>query len=140
MRILLSALLLALLAPAAGASVDTVNVRLELRENHLLLPTTTSCDLAVPAGADAGAVLDAAVLSGCISSWAYTADPQFGRYVTAINGKADGPAFYWAYYENGLPATHGIDYAAAAEGQVFGFAYADYATGLAASFLPVALP
>lgn len=127
-------------APAVGGAAGTVQVTLELRENHLLLPTTVSCAVTVDAGADAGAVLDAATASGCISGWTHGSDPTYGRFVTSVNGKSESAGFYWAYLENGRAASHGIDFASAAEGDVFGFAYADYATGIAAGMLPVTLP
>lgn len=141
MRFFVPALLaLAFLAPAAAGGAGLVNVTLELRETHMLLPETLSCPVQVEAGADAGAVLDAATASGCIRGWDSQSDPQYGRYVTSINGKSESLGFYWAYFENGQAATSGIDFASADEGDVFGFAYADYATGIAVGMLPVTLP
>lgn len=140
MRFFVPVLLLALLAPAAAGGAGLVHVTLELRETHMLLAPTTVCHVQVEAGDDAGDVLDAATAAGCISGWTYASDPTYGRYVTGVNGKSESAGFYWAYLEGDEPATHGIDFASADEGDVFGFGYADYATGIAAGMLAPVLP
>lgn len=114
------ALLAALaLAPAAAGS-GTVTVTLEVGEIYHLLPAEKTCDVQVAAGANAGDVLDAAVATGCISSWDYA---SFGseRYVTCVDGECEGNGNYWFFYENGVQTSYGIDAAESDEGDVFTF-------------------
>lgn len=118
----------ALLSPAAGAG-GLADVTVEIAHHLHLLPADRSCAVTVPDGADAGAALDAAVATGCISSWAYAGEKGigFGRYVTCIESECESFGFGWSYAEGGTLASHGIDQAQLHDGAVLKFTYESWA-------------
>lgn len=96
-QLLIAVALLALGAPLANASTDTVTFSLTL--GHESAPSIKTCAVSVPAGANGGDVLDAATSAGCISGWTFD---TFGgaRFVTSIDGIAQQTGVFWAYYVN----------------------------------------
>lgn len=116
------------LSPAQATSL--VPVTFSLSAGSHLLPDLKTCDLLVPAGADGGDVLDAAVATGCISGWTYD---HFGtaRFVTSIDGIAQQTGTFWALYvDEALPGggTQGIDDIAVVGGENVEFSYVDWFT------------
>lgn len=154
----LSALLLASVPVASPALASTgVTVHLVVdRAGSLsgsLEPTHHACDVQVPAGADGGEVLDAAVASLCIVNWSYSRfPPETGsRFVTSIDGQAGADAFaptpcpggdpldlhfvfagaYWAVYYP-TPTSYssvGIDDIHVNDSETLRFAYETYQFG-----------
>lgn len=132
---LLAALLLGA-APLANAQDDLVTVRLEVGAgNHFLPGALASCDVSVPAGANVGDVLDAAVATGCIDSWTAIEYPGFGRFVDCINDVCSENVLdlnlfgtFWAFYVDDVSASQGIDATFVEAGATYEFTYADWYT------------
>ena len=119
------ALLPLLFAPAhAGAGDATVH--LDLNVFHL---DYKDCNVTVPVGSDGAAVLDAAVASGCISSWSGTTY-DFGTFVDCIDGICSAPPTYWAMSLNGVSTDYGISDYGATNGDVLGFDYVQWVVAL----------
>lgn len=148
MKTLAPALLaLAFLAPAALAG-GAVTVTLAVGEVYHALPASKTCDVTVPAGSRGAAVLDAAVATGCISSWSavdYGQPGEPNRFVTEIDGRAGDATSSWVFSHTqdvaGLGVTgatlttaYGIDdpLAEARDGATYDFRYAP----LVSFFLP----
>jgi len=112
----------------SAASASGVPVRLEVSVGHHSPPGPlyASCEVTVPAGADGLAVLDAAVASGCISSYETSEFAGFGRYVACIDAVcqvADGLVSFWAlFYEDAFAET-GIEGFEAAAGRQIELTY-----------------
>ena len=78
---------------------------------------TASCSVEVPAGSNAGDVLDQAVLTGCILEWDYDEFDGFGRYATSIDGlrsvgltcAAGVVCDWWEFRVNSKMVLYGID-------------------------------
>ena len=131
LRVLLPLALLGALA-TTSASDGLVTVTVSVGDHYHMLPASKTCEVQVPVGANAGEALDEAVETGCLDSWAHGSFEGLGRYVTAIDGRAEDGTHYWVFSENGASATYGIDAAEAQEGDVFDFRYGT----LASFFLP----
>jgi hypothetical protein len=101
-------------------AAETVTVTLEV---DVLGNDHKSCEVAVPAGSNAGAVLDAAVDQGCLLRWTSQEYPGFGRYVDCIDLLCGAVATYWAFYANGGYSDVGIDAYPVAEADVLRFNY-----------------
>ena len=114
--------------PANASTAVNVKLRISLASRTA---TKASCDLSIPAGANGIAVLDAAVSSGCISSYK-TEDFGFGRYVSCIDEICEQLGTYWAMYENGAYTSYGISDFVADQNDELGFNYEQYLT----CFLP----
>lgn len=123
---LVALLAIAALAPPALALAD-VHVTLDIDLSGL---DYKSCDVTVPEGSDAAAVLDAAVASDCISEWSWSSFEGFGRYVTSIDHLPGLVATYWAFYVNGAYADVGIDAYSAREGDTVRFNYEQWVVAL----------
>ena len=95
-----------LLLPHANAAVATVTVTLDVDAFGF---DYKSCDVVVPEGSTAHAVLDAAVEQGCLLRWTSQSYPGYGAYVDCIDVICGTPATYWAFYANGEYASVGID-------------------------------
>lgn len=125
----ISCLLLLAPAPLALAAAD-VTVQLGVGAGTHLAPSLKACDVGVPAGSNAGEVLDAATASGCISGWEY--DDSFGaRFVTCIDGVCAPLGTFWAFFVDGdLPdaCNAGIDDVALQGGENVEFVLADWFT------------
>lgn len=119
-HVLLSLALLAPLAlvPHASASSITVTLDVDVFDSQY-----KECQVSVPAGSDAGDVLDAAVAQGCILLWTYDTYPGFGRYVTCIDAICGAVATFWAFYTNGGFSDLGIDAYPVQHGDVLRFNY-----------------
>lgn len=116
--LVLASLLLLAAAPLAQASTVTVTLDLDVSGADY-----KTCDVRVPAGANGGEVLDAAVEQGCILLWTADEFPGYGRYVVCIDALCGAVATYWAFYLDGAYSDVGIDAYAAVEGDVLGFDY-----------------
>ena len=120
--VLLALALLPLFAPPA-ASEDGVTVTLRYGLVHDA-GAIRSCDVRVPAGANAFAVLDAAVPSLCVAQYAWEGASGAAR-LTCLNDvcEAHGAALNWAQFHDGEPAARNLYAFSASEGAVLGFAY-----------------
>ncbi|HET6404253.1 MAG TPA: DUF4430 domain-containing protein [Candidatus Thermoplasmatota archaeon] len=118
----LAALVLLPALPAAGADAP-VTVTLQVAGGHPAAPGWRDCDVSVPASANVGAVLDAAVASGCILEWSYESSSGWGRYITSIDHVAALLPTYWAFYIDGEYASTGIDSTTVSEGATYRFVY-----------------
>ena len=125
LHILLATLLLATFAPVAHGA-DTVTVHLDVNAGKAGLAGWRSCDVVVPAGADAGTVLDQAAADGCILEWSHAEFAGFGRYVTSVDHVQEAVVTFWAFSVNGAYTDYGIDQYAAAEGDALGFTYTEW--------------
>lgn len=141
--LILSAPALALAPPATAETTVTVQLTIDGDEVFPFslppydeAPVATSCDVTVPDGASGGAVLDRAVEVDCLSSWDFRKDPDFGRFVTGINGthghcgaedQPPGlwPVFcsFWEFRVNGEASEVGIASYLADEGDQVTFRY-----------------
>ena len=122
---ILIALLLAT-APLASAA-DEVIVQLKINAGRADLPGWRDCEVGVPAGANAGVVLDQAVADGCILEWTYAEFPGFGRYVSSIDHVTEAVATFWAFAVNGASTDYGIDSYRANAGDAVTFSYTEWA-------------
>ncbi len=119
MRLLASLAILALMsAPATATESATVTLDVDLNGTDYKV-----CHVAVAPGANGGAVLDAAVASGCLLEWNHDSFDGFGRYVTSIDYIASAFATYWALYEDGQYANVGIDGMSFADGDTLRLNY-----------------
>lgn len=116
---LLAALVVAPLA-LPNAAAESVTVTLEV---DLFGADYKTCDVVVPAGANGGDVLDAAVEQGCILRWTSQEFSGFGRYVDCIDVFCGAVATYWAFYYNGGYSDVGIDAIGVSGGEVLRFNY-----------------
>lgn len=103
---------LGLVTPASAADV-TVHLDVTVAEAVPFTLPTGDCDVSVPAGSNGLAVLDAAVESGCIESYATEEFPPYGAYVSCVNqvcGDGTSGLFltYWLVYVDGVCASEGI--------------------------------
>lgn len=126
MRLLLAPLLLALLLPALaplGAASDTVAVTLRFGVGHDL-QTNRACVVHVAPGADAIAVLDAAIAEVCITSYARSGAAGATR-LTCLNALCEtyGGVLGWSQFHDGALAPRHLEAFSAAEGAILGFAY-----------------
>lgn len=102
---------------------------------HAAARPAAACEVTVADGADGGAVLDAAVASGCISSYAVKSF-DFGSLLHCIDrvcGDADplrAACWYWSMHLNGVPTDYGIDGYRAANGDVLSFVFIPYGPAL----------
>lgn len=130
--LVLSAMLLAALAPAAGAT-DSVTVHFRV-DVHGAAPLA-ECDVIVPAGANGRAVLEQAKRDGCIESYTVR-EYAFGGAVRCIDdlcwvctppvgaaGLGEFCGAYWLMYENGALPDYGIDGFVANDGDSLQFSY-----------------
>ncbi|HVM45967.1 MAG TPA: DUF4430 domain-containing protein [Candidatus Thermoplasmatota archaeon] len=117
-HVLLVALLLASFAPTAHASAVTVTLEVDVADADY-----KTCEIAVPAGANGGDVLDAAVAQGCILLWTHSSFDGFGRYVTCIDAVCGAVATYWSFWVDGEYSSVGIDGYRATAGSVVRFNY-----------------
>lgn len=126
------ALLLAIAALPHAVAAD-VAVDLSLGAGAHLAPSVKACEVVIPAGSNAGDLLDAATASGCISGWEY--DDSFGaRFVTCIDGVCAPLGTFWAFYvDEDLPedCNAGIDDVALQGGENVEFVLADWFTPFA---------
>lgn len=122
----LAMLAVLLLLPHANAAA-TVTVTLDV---EVLGHDYKSCDVAVPEGATAHAVLDAAVAQGCLLRWTSQEYPGYGAYVDCIDLVCGTPATYWAFFTNGEYAALGIDAYVVQDGDVLGFDHQQWAVPL----------
>lgn len=127
--ILLCALLLLPTIPAVAAA-DDVTVTLQVNAGNALLPGWRDCDVTVPAGSNIGAVLDQAVVDGCILEWSSSSHPGFGRYVTSIDHVGEQLPTYWAFRVDGAYSNTGIDDTLAEGGSTYKFTYEQWAVAL----------
>lgn len=123
--------------PLGGpASAAGVSITFTATGTNGSAETHAACLLTVSAGADGTDVLDAAVSQGCIGSYGTETDPQFGTFVTEIDGVQDGAGtlglncFFWVYFVNGTPATTGVDGYAAEHGDVVSWALEPFGSPL----------
>lgn len=93
--------------------------------------TTPACHLSLPEGSNGIAVLDAAVSSGCISSYVLTTFGN-GHYVSCINSRCEATGFYWGMYVNGIITCYGIDDFRTGQGKELAFSYENWATAFGA--------
>ncbi|HEX9696566.1 MAG TPA: hypothetical protein VGB64_09685 [Actinomycetota bacterium] len=114
-------------APAHAATV-TVAVRIAAGGHAAAIKDCPA--VSVPAGANGGAVLTAAVAQGCIRSFQTHSS---GAYVTCIDPGAtpvceigDGLVAFWAVYEDGDVSETGISGFTAAQGKELAFAYTNF--------------
>lgn len=120
------------LAPALALLVATptlaepTSVTAQLDVTLLGLPYA-SCDVTIPTNSTVGILLDAAVTSGCLDSWAAEEYEGFGRYVQCIDDVCGTDLTYWAFYVGDAYATKGIDTTIVADGGVYGFDYTQWA-------------
>lgn len=128
--ILVAALLAGAFVPLMAAEADAVTVQLSVNAGTSALPAWRACDVVVPARADAGDVLDQAVLDGCILEWTSAEFPQFGRYVVSIDHVTEAVATFWAFSVNGAMTDYGIDSYVAAEGDSVAFTYTEWVVPL----------
>lgn len=119
---LLLAILLPALAPSARAQ-DTVAVTLRFGAGHDLA-SNRACAVHVAPGADAIAVLDAAIAQVCITSYARTGAAGATR-LTCLNAVCEtyGGVLSWAQFHDGVAAERRLEAFSATEGAVLGFAY-----------------
>lgn len=95
-----------------------------------LLVGTAQCGVEVPAGSDAGDVLDQAVADGCILEWDYN-EFDGNRFVVSVDGLRAvgevcilwelGVCQYWEFRLNGTSVGFGIDNYSAATGDQLEF-------------------
>ena len=94
-----------------------------------------ACPVTVSEGADGASVLNAAVASGCIASYALESFAGLGNFVNCIDAVCSGPdpkkagCWFWGMLENGLLTDYGVDGFRAAEGDVLSFAYVPWGPG-----------
>lgn len=108
---------LLLLVPLAHAA-DALLVTLDVDAYGL---DYKRCDVAVPEGANARDVLDAAVGQGCLLRWTHQEYPGYGAYVDCIDLVCGTPATFWAFYVNGAFSSLGIEAYRVGDGDVLGF-------------------
>jgi hypothetical protein len=126
LHLILATLLVASLAPLAHGA-DTVTVHLSVNAGKVgLVPSWRDCDVIVPAGANAGDVLDQAQADGCILEWSHAEFAGFGRYVTSIDHVTEALPTFWAFSVDGAYADYGIDGYSAVEGGSVGFTYTEW--------------
>lgn len=113
---ILAALLVLPAVPAAGTVTVTLDVDLNGTDYK-------SCDVTVPEGANAHAVLDQAAADGCLLRWTSQEYPGYGAYVDCIDAVCGAVATFWAFYTNGAFSGVGIDSYVVSNGDVLGFDY-----------------
>lgn len=126
-RVLVAALLAAgvVIGPFGGpAQAADVSITFTATGTNGSADTHAVCELTVADDADGVDVLDTAVEHECIGSYATESHPDFGTFVTEIDGVEDGAGalgvncFFWVYFVNGAPATTGVDGYDASDGDV----------------------
>ena len=128
--------LLVLAALAATAVIQappaTATATIHLDVDYVLSVPIADCDVSVASGANGLDVLDAAVTSGCIDSYA-TEDFGFGLYVTCINDICETPAetfnaVNWTVVVDGRVSEFGVsDLAFPADGSTLQFSFGPWA-------------
>ena len=115
------ALLLTFAPPAASEDGVTVTLRYGFVHDAA---AARSCTVEVAPGADAFAVLDAAVRTLCVMQYAHAGTSGATR-LTCLNGVCEthGAALNWAQFHDGELAPRNLYAFSAAEGAVLGFAY-----------------
>lgn len=114
-------LIVPLTAPHVAAA--DVTATLFVNAGHPAAPGWRDCAVSVPAGANVGALLDAAVAQGCLLSWGADSYPGYGRYVTCIDEVCGQLPTYWAFYVDGAYSGTGIDDTAVSPGSTYEFTY-----------------
>ena len=120
--------LMASLVFASGASAASVDVKLHVSMGNRAAAKAT-CLVSVSAGADGVSVLQAAVATGCISSYKLE-NFGFGDYVSCIDGICEQVGTYWAMYENRAYTSYGIRGFRSDHGDELWFNYEQYVTCL----------
>jgi len=129
---LVGAALVLAAVPMSADATPTVTVHLDV---DLAFRTVAvgDCDVTVDAGSDGVAVLDQAVVDGCIDSYKSEHFPGFGAFVTCINDICQTPdetlnAVFWMVYLDGEASDVGISKMSFSEaGHVLGFSYEPWA-------------
>ena len=121
-------------AVPAHAATTTVNVTLKVMIAQDTTDAYATCPVPVPQGSNGVVMLDAAVRTGCISSYDTVKDPTYGDFLLSIDqirGAHEAEdATYWSTTLNGAYTETGIDGFQAQNGQVYGFTYTTWLTCL----------
>ncbi len=120
---IVAASLLLLANPASASATVTVEITLNGAAYK-------SCPVALPAGADGGHALDAAVSTGCLLEWSHDSFDGYGRYVTSIDFVPSAVATFWALYVDGAFSDIGIDGLELRGGEVLRLDYQQWVVAL----------
>jgi len=107
--------------PSAADALVTVTVDI-----NVFGVDATDCTVSVPASANGGDVLDAAVADGCLLEWSAGEFEGYGRYVTSVDYITETVPTYWALYDNGAYSDVGIDFMTFDNGDVLGLDYTQW--------------